>query len=112
LWRHADDKPKRDEAVVRLADMLRELIKRAESKNLRVAPFVGIRCPGLIREDGSIKRGGQNLPGNWQSKNFNLPQRLRELIPSIGGHETAVVIHNDAVVQGLSEVPLMRDVEH
>ncbi len=112
LWRHADDKPKRDEAVERLADMLRELIKRAESKNLRVAPFVGIGCPGLIREDGSIKRGGQNLPGNWQSKNFNLPQRLRELIPSIDGHETTVVMHNDAVVQGLSEVPLMRDVEH
>jgi predicted NBD/HSP70 family sugar kinase len=111
LWRHAEDKPKRDEAVERLADMLRELIKRAESKNLRIAPFIGIGCPGLIREDGSIKRGGQNLPGNWQSKNFNLPHRLRELIPSIDAHETAVVMHNDAVVQGLSEVPFMGDVE-
>jgi predicted NBD/HSP70 family sugar kinase len=111
LWRHEDDKPKRDEAVQRLAEMLRELIKRAESKDLHVAPFVGIGCPGLISEDGSIKKGGQNLPGNWESKHFNLPQRLRELIPSIDGHETAVVMHNDAVVQGLSEVPFMRDVE-
>jgi predicted NBD/HSP70 family sugar kinase len=112
LWRHAEDKPKRDEAVERLADMLRELIKRTETKNMHVAPFIGIGCPGLIREDGSIRRGGQNLPGNWQAKSFNLAQRLRELIPSIEGQETAVVIHNDAVVQGLSEVPFMSDVEH
>jgi hypothetical protein len=38
----------------------------------------------------------------------DLPDRLRELIPSIGGHEIAVVVHNDAVVQGLSAVPYMR----
>lgn len=112
LWRHAEEKPKRDEAVEHLANMLRELIKQAVGKNLRVAPFIGIGCPGLIREDGSIRRGGQNLPGNWQAKSFNLAHRLRELIPSIDGQETAVVIHNDAVVQGLSEVPYMRDVEH
>jgi hypothetical protein len=111
LWRHVDEKPKRDEAVERMAGMLRELIKKASDKDVHVAPFIGIGCPGLIREDGSIKRGGQNLPGNWQTKQFNLPKRLRELIPSIDGHETAVVMHNDAVVQGLSEVPWMRDVE-
>ena len=28
----------------------------------------------------------------------------------LGGHEPAVVMHNDAVVQGLSEVPNMTDV--
>jgi predicted NBD/HSP70 family sugar kinase len=111
LWRHVDEKPKRDEAVERMAAMVRELIKKASSKDLHIAPFIGIGCPGIIREDGSIKRGGQNLPGNWESKNFNLPKRLRELIPSIEGHETAVVMHNDAVVQGLSEIPWMRDVE-
>jgi len=26
--------------------------------------------------------------------------------------ETVVLLHNDAVVQGLSEAPFMRDVEH
>jgi hypothetical protein len=35
---------------------------------------------------------------------------LREEIPRIGDADTAVVIHNDAVVQGLSETPFMRDV--
>jgi hypothetical protein len=41
-----------------------------------------------------------------------LPSRLREAIPTIGEHETVVLMHNDAVVQGLSEVPAMQDVEH
>jgi predicted NBD/HSP70 family sugar kinase len=112
LWCHANDKPTREQAVDRLADMLRDLISRAEKKDRKVAPFIGIGCPGVIREDGSIKRGGQNLPGNWESKKFNLPQKLREMIPEIGGHETTILMHNDAVVQGLSEVPFMHDVKH
>ena len=33
-------------------------------------------------------------------------------MPAIGGHDTLVVLHNDAVVQGLSEVPFMSDVPH
>ena len=106
LWRHADDEPSRDKAVERIAQMLKPLIERADKAGLALAPFVGIGCPGLIRDDGSIERGGQNLPGNWEAKKFNLPERIRELIPSIGGHETCAVKHNDAVVQGLSEVPL------
>ncbi len=42
----------------------------------------------------------------------NLPAQLRDAIPKIGDHETAFLMHNDAVVQGLSEVPFMQDVEH
>ena len=34
-----------------------------------------------------------------------------EAIPQIGGHDTAVVMHNDGVAQGLSEVPFMQDIE-
>jgi predicted NBD/HSP70 family sugar kinase len=112
LWRHRDDDPSREEAIDRLADMLRGLIRRAEKDRRSLAPFIGIGCPGLIREDGKIERGGQNLPGNWESSRFNLPARIREAIPEIGGHETVVVLHNDAVVQGLSEIPCMSDVTH
>ena len=111
LWRHADDTPDREMAVERLAGMLQAMIKRAGKQGLRLAPFIGIGCPGLIHEDGSIKKGGQNLPGDWEHRSFNLPQLLREAIPTIGGHKPAVLMHNDAVVQGLSEVPFMRDVE-
>jgi predicted NBD/HSP70 family sugar kinase len=114
LWRHRDEKPapSRDEAVVRLVGMLTDLIARAEKEKLDLAPFIGVGCPGLIEEDGSIDRGGQNLPGNWESSRFNLPEELRQAIPSIAGHETMVLMHNDAVVQGLSEVPFMQDVRY
>jgi predicted NBD/HSP70 family sugar kinase len=112
LWRHREDSPDREDAVERLIDMLNELIRRAAKDELKLAPFIGIGCPGVIRSDGSIERGGQNLPGNWEAKNFNLPRLLREAIPKVGDHETLVIMHNDAVVQGLSEVPFMREVPH
>jgi predicted NBD/HSP70 family sugar kinase len=112
LWRHGDEKTKRDEAVSRLIDMLKEHITIAEKEGLKLAPVVGIGCPGIIRDDGSIETGAQNLPGNWESSRFNLSNCIREEIPLIEGHETAVVIHNDAVVQGLSELPAMQDYEH
>ena len=74
---------------------------RADAVNhvaeVRLAPVIGIGCPGLIREDGGIERGAQNLPGNWESGN-SLPNEIREAIPSIGEHETLVAMHNDAVV--------------
>jgi hypothetical protein len=111
LWRHRDDEPEREDAVTRLIEMLNDLIKRARKDGLELAPFIGLGCPGVIRADGSIERGGQNLPGNWETKSFNLPQRLREAIPKIGEHDTVVVMHNDAVVQGLSELPFMQDVK-
>ena len=65
----------------------------------------------MIREDGSIEQGGQNLPGDWEGTDFNLPERLRALIPEINGTTTVVLMHNDAVVQGLSEMPCMGDVD-
>lgn len=112
LWRHADDHPEREDAVARLIEILTGLIKRAGKDELNLAPFIGVGCPGVIRADGSIARGGQNLPGDWEHKRFNLPQLLREAIPKIGDHETVILMHNDAVVQGLSEAPFMQDVTH
>jgi len=111
LWRHADDEPTREGAVKRLVKMLKDLISAAEAEGLKLAPFIGIACPGVIDADGSIEKGAQNLPGNWESSKFNLPASLVEAIPQIGDHDTAVLMHNDGVVQGLSEVPFMQDVE-
>ena len=111
LWRHADDEPTREGAVKRLVKMLKGLITEAETEGLKLAPFIGISCPGVINGDGSIEKGAQNLPGNWESSKFNLPASLVEGIPQIGDHDTAVLMHNDGVAQGLSEVPFMQDVE-
>jgi len=112
LWRHADDEPTREGAVKRLVKMLKGLIAEAGAEGLKLAPFIGIACPGVISEDGSIAKGAQNLPGNWESSKFNLPASLVEAIPAIGDHDTAVLMHNDGVAQGLSEVPFMQDVNH
>jgi len=110
LWRHADDEPKRTATIEYLVRMLESLIGKAKKAKLALAPVIGIGCPGIIASDGSIARGGQNLPGgNWESTHFNLPEALRKAIPEIDDQPTFVIMHNDAVVQGLSEVPRMAD---
>jgi len=91
--------------------MLKELIAKADAEGFKLAPFIGIACPGVINRNGSIEKGAQNLPGNWESSKFNLPASLVDAIPQIGDHDTAIVMHNDGVVQGLSEVPFMQDVK-
>jgi predicted NBD/HSP70 family sugar kinase len=112
IWCHADEETNRTEAVARLVRMLEEQIKVNEKDKFALAPLIGIGCPGIIREDGSIDRGGQNLPGNWESRSFHLPGAIKAAIPEIGGVETMIVMHNDAVVQGLCELPRMQDCEH
>ena len=110
LWRHGDEQDlDREDAVGELCKRLKDLLKAAGKSKLGLAPVIGIGCPGVIREDGRIERGAQNLPGNWESSRFNLPKAIQKGIPAIGDHETMVVMHNDAVVQGLSELPHMTD---
>jgi predicted NBD/HSP70 family sugar kinase len=112
LWRHADEKKiDREGAVKKLVGMIEDLIGKAKKEGLALAPFIGIGCPGLVTRDGEIERGAQNLPGNWESSKFHLPGEIHEAIPKIGEDDTAIVMHNDAVVQGLSEAPFMRDVK-
>jgi len=112
LWRYADEKarPSREEAIERIGTMLERLIRHAAKNHVKLAPFIGVGCPGIIAADGHIERGGQHLPGNWESSRFNLPARLTELIPKIDGNATVVVMHNDAVVHGLGDLPHVRDV--
>lgn len=111
LWRHADEKPGRTATVRKIVELAGGLIERAQAEKLKLAPFVGVACPGLIAPDGSILRGGQNLPGgNWHSQRFNLPRALAQAMPLIDGRQTFILMHNDAVVQGLSQTALMGDV--
>ncbi|MFO1081485.1 MAG: ROK family protein [Reyranellaceae bacterium] len=111
-WRHRDDQPTREQALDRIAAMAEELIDLAREHKLKLAPFFGVGCPGLIDEHGFILNGGQNLPGNWEDPTFHLGREMTKRLPKLDGHEAVVVMHNDAVVQGLSEVPTMKDVSH
>jgi hypothetical protein len=114
VWRHGDEKKKvdREAAVKKLAGMIEGLISKAKKEGFALAPFIGIGCPGIVTKEGAIDRGAQNLPGNWEASKFRLPGAIQEAIPRIGDDDTAVVMHNDAVVQGLSEAPFMQDIKH
>ena len=65
----------------------------------RVSLFIGIACIIDDRERQNLRKG---VAGVLAIRQFR----------KIGRHETVVLVHNDAVVQGLSEVPFMQDVEH
>jgi predicted NBD/HSP70 family sugar kinase len=109
LWRHGDDAPTRESVIEELVAMLHKLATYAKRRRLRVAPFIGVGCPGRVRLDGRIEQGTGNLPGNWQAKRFHLPSLLRQGMPQVDGRDTCVILHNDAVVQGLSALPDMAE---
>src|SRR5262249_29372794 len=82
-WRHRDEKNVgREQVVKRLVAMLGNLIARADKEDVRLAPFVGIGCPGIISADGTIERGAQNLPGDWDTRRFNLRRSFRRPFPT------------------------------
>ncbi len=68
----------------------------------------------LALSTGIAHHGASRLPSvEFDSfSRFSLPASLFEAIPHIGEHDTAILMHNDGVVQGLSEVPFMQDVLH
>ncbi|MGQ2928759.1 MAG: ROK family protein [Neoaquamicrobium sediminum] len=106
-WKYGDEqnKPSRDEAIGKLAQMIDGLRKEAGDD---LAEVITVACPGRITPDGDIRDGAQNLPGNWEAKDFNLPATLAAALDD----EFEIVLHNDAVVQGLSEADRMKDVRH
>ncbi|UNK41199.1 hypothetical protein MNO14_09395 [Luteimonas sp. S4-F44] len=66
--------------------------------------------PGEIAPDGAILHGAHNLPGDWEAVDFRVDDALQARLDRIGGRTPLVRLHNDAVVQGLSERPRMRGV--
>ena len=93
----------------RLTTMLKDLITAAEAEGFKLAPHRHI-LPGVINADGSIKEDA-TFTSNRPAAGFHLPTSLVEGIPTIGDHDTAVLMHNDGVAQGLSEVPFMQEFE-
>jgi len=109
-WRHAGQKVGRAEALDRLADMLGDLAGEAARAGIRLAPMVAVGLPGVLDAEGRLLRGAENLPGDWHEEGFRLAEALARLLPLEGGGHPTVVLHNDAVVQGLSEAAFLRDV--
>jgi predicted NBD/HSP70 family sugar kinase len=110
VWRHAKARASRRKMVKMITAMLESLIKEADKAKFRLSPLVRVGVPGDIDEEGFITSGAHNLPGNWEDRKFNLPAELAARLPKISGEPASVSVHNDAVIQGLAEMPFMRDV--
>lgn len=112
-WCHAEDEDatRRIHVIDGIAEMLEKLAEHASREGIRLAPFIGVACPGVVNEDGTIAAGTQNLPGDWESPSFHLPKALAAKVPTVHGEPSRVLLHNDAVVQGLSELPFTTDVK-
>ncbi|WP_279479676.1 ROK family protein [Aureimonas sp. SK2] len=110
-WCHADEDVDREHMVGRIADGVGSMRALAAADGIRLAPFVGLSCPGVIRPEGRLESGGQNLPGDWSESGFDLPHEVAARLEPIEAREPLVMLHNDAVIQALSDVPRMRDVE-
>lgn len=80
-------------------------------EDLLLALFISVSCSGVVLKDGAIAAGTQNLPGDWESPTFRLPTALSEKMATVHGAATRVLLHNDAVVQGLSELPFTTDMK-
>jgi hypothetical protein len=112
IWRHAGQAPTREAMLDGARELLLRQIAAARTAGLGIASTIGIACPGTIDAAGRISRGAQNLPSDWQDPGFNLPLLLAAALPPAEGDTPfAVIMHNDAVVQGLSQLPFMADVE-
>ncbi|WP_270936357.1 hypothetical protein, partial [Falsiroseomonas oryzae] len=109
-WKHAEEEVDRAAAIGRLAGMLNDLAGEATAAGLALAPIVAVVLPGVLDAEGRILRGAENLPGDWQAEGFSLASALARLLARPGGGHPAVLLHNDAVAQGLSEVPFLRGV--
>jgi hypothetical protein len=110
IWRHAEERVDRAAAIGQLAGLLGDLAGEAAAAGLSLAPVVAVGVPGVVDPEGQILRGAENLPGAWQAEGFRPAEALARLLPLGGGGHPLVVLHNDAVAQGLSEAPLLRDV--
>lgn len=107
-WRHAEDDPAQKTLLEGMGSMLLELAHEGAAQGWVLEPWIGVGCPGVIEPDGTISSGAQNLPGDWERPAFHLPSLLGSHVGALSGLRCRVVMHNDAVIQGLSEWPSMR----
>ena len=85
LWRHADEKLNRDDAVQGLIDMLRRLIARAGKDGVVLAPFIGIGCPGRSSPTARSIAARRTCPGTGKARDSTCPARCTRRSPRSGG---------------------------
>jgi hypothetical protein len=63
---------------------------------------------------GVVQLHAKKQPDGSRSEvaHIDLPSLIQEAIPEIADEKMIVMMHNDAVVQGLSQIPHVDDVDH
>ena len=112
-WRHADEeKLNREEAVDELIGMLKDLIKRAKKEGYQArALHRHRRVPARSRRTARSPKARRTCPATGRAAASICRRASPRQFPQIDDHDTMILMHNDAVVQGLSEVPFMQDVK-
>lgn len=108
-WNHSEAEARKGELMSWIADTLCNLKSRSDIVGGDDPLFIGIACPGIVSADGRIESGAHNLPGEWHDEGFNLPREMKARLAERGLANVKLMLHNDAVVQGLSELPFMSD---
>ena len=91
--------------------MLRAADHARQKDDLALAPFIGIGCPGRSTPTAPSTAAPRTCRATGKAPGSTCRRACSKAIPKIGDHDTTILMHNDAVVQGLSEVPFMQDVE-
>ena len=115
LWRHRDGDeqgPSREEAIARLVTMIEDLIAKAQSEGMKLAPFIGVGSRASSGRTAASCAADRTYPAGTGNRAASI-SRIASARRSRRSPDTRllVLLHNDAVVQGLSEVPFMQDVE-
>lgn len=94
-----------------IASEIASCLNRSEKLDVDISEYIGIGVPAAA-EDGRITGKDRNLPGDWSDPEFRLSEIINEKIrKETNFNDFKYVIKNDAVSQGLSEIPFAGDVK-
>ena len=106
-WRHGDEKLSRGDAVEALIKMLQRLISRARRTAASSRRSSALAVPARSKQADQSKLEVQ--PARKLGASICLMKSAEPFLESATA-TTAIIMHNDAVAQGLSETPFMKDV--
>jgi len=73
--------------VKRLVKMLKDLIAAAETEDIKLAPFIGISCPGVITRTAESRRA-RRICRQLGEQQIQPAGEFGRGDPQIGGHDT------------------------
>lgn len=84
-------------------------LKMSEKTETDISEYVGVALPAVLDKNGYVIGKDRNLPGDWTDPEFNLPDIINSKIEEETNFgDFRFVLKNDAVSQGLSEIPFAK----